>query len=142
MSPGVKFLIGLAATALMGWAWHGPAGNGAKLIDGLEQGARSAVSESDLAGISVAMDRAPLSRNATVSGEADKIQREGLGSGFGVLDYVREVEGVRAVRWSDEPAPGGLPLLAETLIVLLLFYLLGFGAGWLLWGRPKRETYL
>jgi hypothetical protein len=142
MSPAVKLLIGLAATLLMGWLWHGPAGNGARLIDGLEQGARKAVAQSELPGISVAMDRAPLARNATVSGQADRVQREGLGSGLGVLDFVREVEGVHGVRWSDDPPVGGLPLLAETLILLFFFYLLGIGVGWLLWGRPKRETYL
>jgi hypothetical protein len=142
MSSTVKFLIGLAATILMGWAWHGPAGNGARLIDGLEKGARAAVAETELAGITVAMDRAPLARNANLSGEADDVQREGLGSGLGVSDYVRDVDGIARVRWSDEPPAGGLPLLAELLILLVIAYLIGFGAGRLLWGRPKRESYL
>ena len=36
----------------------------------------------------------------------------------------------------------GLPLLAETLILIALAFLLGLGAAWLLFGRPKRESFL
>ncbi len=30
-----------------------------------------------------------------------------------------------------------MPLLVESLLMLLLFYLIGVGVGWLLWGRSK-----
>ena len=142
MSRNVKLLIGLVAVLLMGWAWHAPLGNGARLIDGLEARARAAAAQGELAGIDVRMARDPLGRAATLSGEANDLQREGLGSGPGLKDYVREVDGVGAVRWADEPAAGGLPLLAETLILLVLAYAVGLGLARLLWGRPKRESYL
>ncbi len=31
-----------------------------------------------------------------------------------------------------------MTLLIESLLVLLLFYVIGVGIGWLLWGRGKR----
>jgi OOP family OmpA-OmpF porin len=144
MSRTVKVLIGLLATLLLGWAWHGPLGNGARLIDALEGQARAAVAEGELAGIDVRLGRDPLSRAATLSGPANDLQREGLGSGKGLSDYARDVEGIGTVRWADEPAAGSatMPLLAETLLLLLLGYAAGLGAARLLFGRPKRESYL
>ena len=35
-----------------------------------------------------------------------------------------------------------MPLLAETLIALVIAYLLGVGIAWLLFGRPKKDSYL
>ena len=35
-----------------------------------------------------------------------------------------------------------MPLLVETLIVLVIAYLVGIGVAWLLFGRPKKDTYL
>jgi hypothetical protein len=35
-----------------------------------------------------------------------------------------------------------MPLLLETLIILVAAYLLGVGIAWLLFGRPKRDSYL
>ena len=35
-----------------------------------------------------------------------------------------------------------MPLLAETLILVAIAWLIGVGLGWLFFGRPKRETFL
>jgi hypothetical protein len=35
-----------------------------------------------------------------------------------------------------------MPLLVETLIALVLAYLVGVGVAWLLFGRTKKDTYL
>ena len=35
-----------------------------------------------------------------------------------------------------------MPLVAETLILTALCYLLGVGIGWLLFGRPKKTSFL
>ena len=144
MSRRAKLLIGLLAVLLTGWAWHGPLGNGARLLDGLEAEARAAVAEAELAGIEVRMARDPLARVATLSGEANDLQREGLGSGQGLSDSVRGVEGIGKVRWADEPAAEArtMPLLAETLLLLILAYAIGLGLARFLWGRPKRDSYL
>ena len=143
MSSAMKFLIGLAAVLIMGFVWHGPLGNGARMIDALEAQARTASAQGELPGIEVSMARDPLARSAVISGQANDLQREGLGeTGMGIKDYVRQIEGISGVRWSDEPDAGGLPLLAEILILIALAYLIGVGAARLLFGRAKRESYL
>jgi hypothetical protein len=35
-----------------------------------------------------------------------------------------------------------MPLLAETLILTFLAYLIGVGLGWLLFGRRKKTSFL
>ena len=35
-----------------------------------------------------------------------------------------------------------MPLLAETLILIAVAYLVGVGLGWLLFGRKKRDSFL
>ncbi len=144
MSAGVKFLIGLIAVLLMGWIWHGPMGNGARLIDSIEARAQAAVAGAELAGISVRLGRDPLSRHATLSGQANNFQRQGMGSQPGLSGIAGAVDGVGSVGWADEPGgtSGGLPLLAELMILLTLAFLAGLGIAWLLWGRPKRTSYL
>lgn len=143
MPPILKATLGLLLALAAAWAWHGPLGRGQALVDRLELDARAAVAKADLPGISVRLGRDPLDRNAVLSGAANDLQREGLGSQKGISDYVREVEGIGAVRWADEPAleRRRLPLLAETQILAALAYLLGLGLGWLLRGRRRREGF-
>jgi len=35
-----------------------------------------------------------------------------------------------------------MPLIVETLILTAISYLAGVGIGWLLFGRPKKTSYL
>jgi hypothetical protein len=143
MPRSAKLLIGLAAILLMGWIYHGPLGRGAAYIDALEGQARAAVATTGLPAIDVRLGRDPLTRAATLSGTADAFQRDGQGELKGLNDLVGEVEGISAVGWSDRGgAPQGLPLLAELLAWLALAFAVGVGLGWLLFGRPKRESYL
>lgn len=144
MSPTIKFLIGLAATLLMGWLYHGPLGHGEAFIEQAETAARQAVAATEVPGIEVRLGRDPLSRTATLSGPADPFQREGQGELKGLNDIVAETKGVAGIRWMDEPEDGGvgLPLLIEALIGIVLGYVVGLGLGWLLFGRPKRESFL
>ena len=144
MSPAVKFLIGLAAVTAMGWIQHGPLGHGEAYLGAIEANAQSAVAKTELP-VQVRMERDPMSRNALISGQADAFQRAGQGSLKGIDDIVRETEGVAGIRWDDASSDGGgraMPLLLETLIPVLLAYLLGVAAGWFFLGRPKREGYL
>lgn len=142
MSPAVKFLIGLGAAIGAAWLNHGPLGNGRAFIDGIEGRARAVVAETGVPGIDVRLGRDPLSRRATLSGDADDFQREGQGELQGLNDLVRGVEGVSGISWTDEP-PGGvvLPLLLESVILASLAYLIGVGLGWLIWGRQRREGF-
>lgn len=141
ISPASKFLIGLAAVALMGWVQYGPAGRGEAFVAGIEAKARQAVAETELTGIEVRLGRDPLSRHAFLSGEADAFQREGQGELMGINDRVLATDGVSGLSWPEEQAGFTLPLLAETLLQLILAYLVGIGLAWLLWGRPRREGF-
>jgi hypothetical protein len=143
MPPILKAILGLLLTLAVAWIWHGPLGHGERLIGGLETQAREGVAKAELPGIAVRLSRDPLARVATLSGPANDLQREGLGSQKGVSDYVRDVEGMSDVRWADEPDSDGkvVPLLAETLALAAVAYLIGLGLGWLLWGRRRREGF-
>ena len=143
MPTAVKLLTGLAAALAAAWISPGPLGRGQALVDRLEREARAAVAAAELTGIDVRIGGKPLSRNAMLSGPANDLQREGLGSQKGISDYVRDVPGIGTVRWADEPAPErpALPLLAETMLLAALAYLIGLGLGWLLWGRQRREGF-
>jgi hypothetical protein len=143
MARILKAILGLLLALGAAWIAHAPLGGGERLVARLEGDARAGVARADVPGISVRLDRNPLGRNATLSGRANDLQREGLGSQLGIADYVREVEGIGAVRWADEPERErlALPLLAETMILAALAYLIGLGLGWLLWGRRRREGF-
>ncbi len=143
MSPVLKAIIGLFLVLAAAWLWHGPLGHGERLIDRLETGARAQVAKTELPGIEVSLSREPLARTATLSGPANALQREGLGSQKGVSDHVRDVEGISSVRWADEPGAGDgvVPLLLETSAAAALAYLIGLGLGWLLFGRRRREGF-
>ena len=143
MTWPVKLLAGLVAVLIMGWAWHGPAGRGEAFAAALDAQARAAIAPIGLPGIQVRMARDPIRRVAIMSGPADDIQREGMGSEMGLSDYVRAVPGVGGVHWADTPGgPGGLPLLVETWLLLAIAYLLGFGLGALVFGRRRRQSFL
>jgi len=143
MSPAVKILIGLAAVLVMGWVWHGPLGRGEAFVADLEAQARHEIAPIEIPNIQIRFGRDPLTRTATLSGPADDLQREGLGSEWGLNDYVRSIPGVAGVRWVDEKNKGaGTPLILETLGLLTLAYALGLGLGALLFGRRKRQSFL
>ena len=141
MPPLVKALLGLLLALAAAWIWHGPLGNGERLISGLEAQAAANIAKAELPGIAVRLSRDPLARVATLSGAANDLQREGLGSQKGVSDYARDVEGIALVRWADESRDGArvMPLLLEFLALAAIAYLVGLGLGWLLWGR-RRES--
>jgi len=103
MTPTAKFAVGLAASLVAGWLYHGPAGNGERLVGALETRAKAAVAKEGVPGVEVVLGRDPLSRTATLSGPADQLQRDGLGSLPGLTDIVAGIEGISAVKWSNPP---------------------------------------
>jgi hypothetical protein len=137
----VKILIGLAVALLAGWISHGPLGRGAAYIDRLEADARTQVTRAEVPGVTVAMSRAPLARVALMSGPANDFQRHGMGSLPGLDGRVLLVPGMSGVDW--ERAGRVVPLIAETLGLTALAFLIGLGLGWLIF-RPRRprEGYL
>ncbi len=143
--PGfAKFLIGLGAALLAGWISHGPLGQGEAYIDSLEARAKAEVREAAVAGVDVRFPRDPLRREAQLSGPANDFQREGQGLFPGLNDRIRAVPGVDGVRWEDAQGRSGglrLPLIAETLFLVLGAYLLGVALARLLF-RRRREHFL
>ncbi len=143
MPPVFKAIIGFLLAIATAWIWHAPLGYGERLIDRLQTEAESEVAKGEVPGIKVSLARNPLARAATLSGPADDLQREGLGSQRGLSDYARDVEGVSGVRWADEPGAGRgpVPLFLETSALAALAYLIGLGLGRLVWGRRRREGF-
>ena len=143
--PGfAKFLIGLGAALLAGWISHGPLGQGEAYIDSLEARAKAEVREAAVAGVDVRFPRDPLRREALLSGPANDFQREGQGLFPGLNDRIRAVPGVDGVRWDDAQGQSGgsrLPLIAETLLLVVGVYLLGVALARLLF-RRRREPFL
>lgn len=138
-----KLLIGFAAALLAGWIAHGPLGRGAVFIDTLQAGSEAVVRAAELPGVTVSFPRDPLSRTAWLAGPANDFQRNGQGDLPGLNARVAAVPGVGAVRWADEnSSPGGVPMIAETLAMVALAFLIGLGLGRLFFGRRKRDGYL
>ena len=143
MSRSLKFLIGIAAVALMSWIHFEPLGNGKLFLDSLEQQARAAVASTELRGVEVRIERDPPTRRALLSGVADQFQREGQGELPGLNDLVGGIEGISGVKWTDETSEQRVaPLIAEILLLALGAYLIGIFLGWLFFGRAKKEGYL
>lgn len=143
MRASFKFIIGLVVVLLLAWISHGPLGNGAAIVDGLEAEARTAVAAAEVPGVDVSLSRDPLSRRATLAGPANNFQREGMGEFPGLTDRVGAIDGISGVQWADQgDLSAGMPLLLETMLLLLAAYLIGLALAWLLFGRAKKEGYL
>jgi hypothetical protein len=102
MSPAVKFLIGLVLALLAGWIGHGPLGQGAAFVDRLDAQAKAVIKAAELPAVRVSFARAPLRREAILSGRADAFQREGMGRFPGLNDRIGAIPGVSGVRWEGE----------------------------------------
>lgn len=143
MSRTLKFIIGLVAVLIMGWLYHGPLGHGAALVNGLEAQAQAAVASTEVPGVTVQLGHDPLSRTATLTGQADPFQREGQGELKGLDQLVGDIDGVAGVQWASPPTTQAtsIPLLAETLLLIALGYLAGIAIGRLAFGRPEKHGY-
>lgn len=99
MSAVIKFLIGAALTALVGFAAHEHLGFGSRYIDGLESASRTALGNAGGAGMEVRFERQPaLRRIAILSGPADAEQQRRL------IAAIRAVPGVADARWANVPS--------------------------------------
>lgn len=139
MSRSVKLMIGLAIALAAAWIGHGPLGQGAAFVDRTEALAKAAVRAAGVPGVDVHLGRDPLSRAAVLSGPADDFQRNGIGDLPGLTQRVADVPGIASARWDN----GGrvIPLIAETLGLAALAYLIGVILGRILF-RPKRRSFL
>ena len=102
MPAVAKLLIGLAVALAAGWVGHGPLGQGQAFVDRLDAQAKAVIRAAELPQVRVRFDRDPLRREAILSGEADRFQREGMGQFPGLNDRVAAIPGVSGVRWEGE----------------------------------------
>jgi len=140
MGKGVKLLIGLAIALAAAWIGHGPLGQGAASSDRPNRSPKRRWRAADVPGVDVRLGRDPLSRAAILSGPANDFQRNGIGDLPGITQRVADVPGISLGRAGDN---GGrsVPLVAETLGLAALAYLIGIILGRILF-RPKRRSFL
>ena len=103
MSRFVKFLIGLAAALVIGLLNHGPLGRGQGFIDTLDARAQVFVAYAAVPGVTLQMQRDPLTRTAILAGPANRFQREGQGSLPGLDERVLSVPGIARIEWANPP---------------------------------------
>jgi hypothetical protein len=101
MPRSVKLILGLAAALFAGWLHHGPYGGGERFVGSLEARAQLRLRVAELPGVTVRMERDPLTRTAILSGEVDDFQKEGLGSFPGINDRIRTIPGIADIRWEQ-----------------------------------------
>lgn len=101
MPPVAKMLIGLAATVASAWIFHGPAGNGQRLIDGLNAQVQPLVAKQELPTVSASFGRDPLTRDLRLRGEANGFQR----GRFVEILQEAQIPGVRSVGWDPASRP-------------------------------------
>lgn len=99
MSPIVKMGIGLAATVLSAWLFHGPAGYGKRLLDGIDAQIQPIVAKQDVPAVKARMAHDPMSRDLRFSGPANDFQRQGF------VEVVQDakVRGLRSIAWETAP---------------------------------------
>jgi hypothetical protein len=95
----VKLLLGLALALAVGWLHHGPLGGGERFVAALEARAQLRLRAAEIPGVTVRMERDPLSREAVLSGDANDFQKEGLGGFPGINDRIATIPGVAGIRW-------------------------------------------
>lgn len=138
MSPWLKLVVGIAATAGSAWIFHGPAGYGQRLIDGLDAKVQPLVVKQGVPAVTASFPR-PLSRDLRFAGPANAFQRTGF------VEVVRDanVRGLRTVGWSAADAPGGaarlMPLFVESLVWQLGAFAAGLLAAYSVFGRNTRN---
>lgn len=107
MPPLLKALVGLAATVLSAWLFHGPAGFGQRLIGKLDAHVQQIVAKQELKTVTASFPR-PLSRDLRFSGEANSFQRQR----FVEIIQDEEIRGLRSVGWDRTPVQTNVPTAA------------------------------
>ena len=100
MTGSAKLAIGVAASLLLAWVYHGPLGAADRLTSHIEADVRSELVRNEMDMVQARLERGPLTRTLVLSGPADDFQRSEL------IRLLAAVPGVSRVRW----APDSLPL--------------------------------
>ena len=112
----VRLALGLAVSFVLAALWHGPLGGADRFQRKVEQDIQQMLVQYEMTQVTAHLHQNPLSRRVMLSGPADDFQRQGL------IDYLDQIPGVESATWSQR---GGMPLIAEAMIVSLLGFLFG-----------------
>lgn len=130
MPPVAKMMIGIAATVGSAWIFHGPAGYGQRLIDGLNAQVQPIIRKQELPTVTASFPD-PLSRDLRFSGQANDFQR----GRFVEIIQEANIRGLRTVGWTGGGGGWMTPLFLEGLIWQLGAYALGLAAAFGVFGR-------
>jgi hypothetical protein len=112
-------VIALAATLL----WHGPFGGAKRFSTKVESDVRLSLNSWEMPMITGHLHHGPLTRRVLLSGPADDFQRSEL------VKIIDTVPGVSGATWSNR---GGVPMIVEALITVVLGFLLGLVLAYLI----------
>lgn len=93
MSRSAIIGSGIAATLLMGAAWHGPMGAGNRVAAKVEASARTALDHYEMTRVQARLQRGPLRRRLLLTGPADDFQRREI------VRLLERQPGVAQARW-------------------------------------------
>jgi cell division protein FtsX len=112
----VRLALGVAVSFVLAALWHGPLGGADRFQTKIERDIQQMLVDYEMTKVSAHLHQHPLSRRVMLSGPADDFQRQGL------IEYLDHIPGVESATWSKR---GGMPLIAEGMIVSLLGFLFG-----------------
>jgi hypothetical protein len=98
MNRNAVLALGIAATALSTFLWHGPLGAGDRFAQRAEARAKLTLVSYDLPAITARMERGPLRRTMILSGPATDFQRTEL------VRMMDNIPGILDARW-DPASP-------------------------------------
>lgn len=96
MNGLIKGLIGAGGASLLAWGAHSM--TGADYVDGIESDAQASLAAGEFGGVSLSMQREPLSRVAVLSGTSDPAERARIEA------HLRANSKVGEIRWADAAA--------------------------------------
>jgi len=109
--------LGLLASIGLASLWHGPLGGADRFSAEVERGVQKTLVYYEMTQVAAHLHHGPLTRQVLLAGQADDFQREEL------VRLIDQVPGVSGATWSA--GGGGLPLIAEGMLVSVLGFLLG-----------------
>ncbi len=92
----IKGLIGAGGASLLAWGAHSM--TGADYVNGIESEAQASLAEGEFGGVTLSMQRDPLSRVVVLSGVTDPEERAPIEA------HLRANSKVGAIRWADDAA--------------------------------------
>ena len=126
--------VGIAASLLVAWIWHGPLGTSERFVSSVESKTRRVLVDWEMPSVRAVVARDPVKRTLILSGPADDFQRAEL---VRILNYV---PGVGNVRWVNSPRTFTLPLLAEAELAALISFGIGLVLAYLLELRRRSRA--